>query len=42
VEQELFTLPEHLGSSPAFIGVRVTRYLVLCVCCLSFCPIFGH
>jgi len=40
VEQELFTLPEHLSSSPMFSGVRVTRSLVLCVCfvdrCLSF------
>ena len=35
------TLPEHLSSPPVFSGVRVTRYLVLCVCfvdrCLSFC-----
>ena len=35
------TFPEHLSSSPVFIGVRVTRSLVLCVCfvahCLSFC-----
>ena len=41
VEQELLTLPEHLSSPPVFSGgVRVTRYLVLCVCfvdrCLSF------
>jgi hypothetical protein len=40
VEQELFTLPEHLSSPPAFSGVRVTRSLVLYVCfvdrCLSF------
>jgi hypothetical protein len=47
VEQELLTLPQHLRSSPVFIGVRVTRSLVLCVCvldhCLSFCPFsFGH
>jgi hypothetical protein len=33
--------------TPGFSGVRVTRYLVLCVCfvdrCLSFCPFsFGH
>ena len=37
----LLTLPEHLSSPPVFSGVRVTRYLVLCVCflnrCLSFC-----
>jgi len=38
---------EHLSSPPVFIGVRVTRYLVLCVCfvdhCLSFCTFsFGH
>ena len=42
-EQELFTLPEDLRSSPAFIGVPVTRSLVLCVCfvdrCLSICPV---
>jgi len=31
VEQELFTLPEHLRSPPVFSGVRFTRYLVLCV-----------
>jgi len=31
VEQELLTLPEHLSSPPVFSGVRVTRYLVLCV-----------
>jgi hypothetical protein len=40
VEQELHTLPEHLGSPPVCSGVRVTRSLVLCVgfvdCCLSF------
>jgi hypothetical protein len=46
-EQELPTLPEHLGSTPVFSGVRVTRPLVLCVCfvglCLSICPFsFGH
>ena len=41
VEQDMPTLPEHLISPPVFSGVRVTRYLVLCVCfvdrCLSFC-----
>ena len=47
VEQELFTLPKHLGSPPVFSGVRVTRSLVLYVCfvdrCVSFCPFsFGH
>ena len=31
VEQELFTLPEHLSSLPNFSGVRVTRSLVLYV-----------
>ena len=38
-QQVLFTLPEHLRSSPVFSGVRVTRSLVLCVSvdrCLSF------
>ena len=47
VEQKLLILPEHLSSPPIFNGVRVTRYLVLCVClvdrCLSFCTFtFGH
>ena len=41
MEQKLFTLPGHLSSPPVFIGVRVIRSLVLCVClvdhCLSFC-----
>ena len=32
VEKELPTLPEHLSSSPVFSGVRVIRYLALCVC----------
>jgi len=35
------SLPDHLSSPPIFSGVRVTRFLVLCVCfvdrCLSFC-----
>jgi len=35
------------SSPPVFSGVRVTRYLVLCVCfvdhCLSICALsFGH
>jgi hypothetical protein len=47
VEQELLTILEHLSSSPVFIGVRVTRSLVLYVCfvdrCLSFCTFsFGY
>ena len=47
VEQELFTLPEHLGSHAGFSGVRVTQSLVLYACfvdrCLSFCTFsFGH
>ena len=37
-------LAEHLRSSPVFIGVRVTRFLVLCVCfvdrCFSFSPFY--
>ena len=41
VEQELFTLPDHLSSPQVLSGVRATRSLVLCVCfvdrCLSFC-----
>ena len=37
VKQKLLTLPEHLSSPPVFIGVRVTRSLVLCVMiCRSF------
>ena len=43
VEQELFTLPEHMSSPPDFNGVRVTQPLVLCVCfvdrCLSLWPL---
>ena len=31
MERELLTLPEHLSSLPIFSGVRVTRFLVLCV-----------
>ena len=31
VEQELPTLPEHLGSTSVFSGVRVARSLVFCV-----------
>ena len=47
VEQELFTLPEHMSSPAVFCGVHVTRSLVLCVCfvdrCLFFCTFsFGH
>ena len=47
VEQELFTLLEHLSSPSVFSGIRVTRSLVLYVCfvdrCLSFCTFsFGH
>ena len=47
VEQELFTVPEHLGSPLVFSVVRVTRSLVSCVYfvyrCLSFCTFsFGH
>ena len=37
VEQELFTLPEHLNSPPVFSGVRVTRSIVLCVCFVDRC-----
>ena len=41
VEQELLTLPEHLSSPPVFIGVRVTRSLVLYVFCRSlFVPLY--
>jgi hypothetical protein len=46
-KQELLTLPQDLNSPQAFIGIRVTRSLVLYVCfvdrCLSFCTFsFGH
>jgi hypothetical protein len=45
--QELFILPKHLSSPRFFVGLGVTRSLVLCVCvvdrCLSFSPFsFGH
>ena len=46
VEQERFTLPEHLSSPPVFSGVRFARSFVFCVLldrCLSVCPFsFGH
>jgi hypothetical protein len=40
-------LPEHMSSPAVYSGVRVTRYLVLCVRfvdrCLSFCTFsFGN
>ena len=42
MEQELYTLLEHLISPPVFSGVRVTRSFVLCVCfldrCFALCP----
>ena len=46
-EQELLTLPEHLSLPLIFSEVRVTQYLVLCVCFvdryLSFCSFsFGN
>jgi hypothetical protein len=40
VEQELFTLPEHLISSPVISGVRLTRSLAWCVCFVDFCLFF--
>ena len=47
VDHELLTLPDHLSSPPVFCGVRVTRYLDLCVYfedrCMSFCHFpFSH
>ena len=47
VEQELLNLLTHLNSPLVFSEIRVTQFLVLCVCfvdrCLSFCPFsFGH
>jgi len=35
-EQELFTLPKHLRSSPVISGVYVARSLVVCV---MICPV---
>ena len=37
VEQKLPTLPEHSSSPLVFSGVRVTRFLVLCVCFVDCC-----
>jgi len=37
VVQELRTIPEHLISTPDFSGVRVTQFLVLCVCFVDRC-----
>jgi hypothetical protein len=37
VEQELFTLLEHLSSPSVFSGVRVTRSLVLYACLVDRC-----
>jgi hypothetical protein len=47
VVPELPTLPEHLSSPPIFSGVRLSRFLIVCVCfvdrCLYFFPFcFGH
>jgi hypothetical protein len=36
VEQELFTLPEHLSSPMVFNGVRAARSYVFCVVFLRF------
>jgi hypothetical protein len=41
VKQEMLTPPEHLSSSPAPSGVRVTRSLVLCVCLVDHCLSFS-
>jgi hypothetical protein len=37
MEQELYTLPEHMSSPPVFSGVRVTRSLVLWECFADHC-----
>jgi hypothetical protein len=44
MEQELPTLPGHLGSPPVFSGVLVTRSLDLCICFVDRCLTFsvGH
>ena len=39
VEQELFTLPEHLSSTQGFSAVRVIRSLALC---MMFCRSFDY
>jgi hypothetical protein len=36
VEQELLTFPEHQSLPPVLSGIRVIRFLVLCVCCCLF------
>ena len=39
----LLTLPGHLSSLLVFSWVRITRSLVMCMFCLSFCTFsFGH
>ena len=40
MEQELYTLPEHLSSPSVFHGIRVTRSSVLCV--LLLLPLSGR
>ena len=41
--QELFTLSEHPSSPPVFSEVRVTRSLIVCVCCVDrVCPFVLH
>jgi hypothetical protein len=42
VAQELLTLPEHLSSTPVFIGVRATLSLVLCVMLCGSVFVFFH
>jgi hypothetical protein len=38
VEQELLTLPEHLGTPPFFVGFVLVLWVCFVDRCLSFCP----
>jgi hypothetical protein len=38
VEQELFTIPQHLSSSRVFSGIHVAQSLVCYVLLISICP----
>ena len=38
MEQELFTIPQHLSSSPVVSGIHVAQSLVCYVLLISICP----
>ena len=38
MEQELFTIPQHLSSSPVFSGIHVAQSLVCYALLISICP----